>query len=312
MGSSFVTRTGDITAMKFRTLKRHIQEGFRNIWRNSWMTLASIGAVTVILLLVAVFLTLMMNLNHVAENIEEDVQIKALIDHTATEEDIEELGDNLRAMELVESVEFSSRDQELDSLISSMGEEGSSFQMLEDDENPLNHSYIVTAHDPQDTIEIANEIETMNRVEKVNYGQDVVENLFTFNNYARNTGLVLIIALVFMAVFLISNTIKITIIARQKEIEIMKLVGATNWFIRWPFFFEGLFLGILGSVIPITLLISGYRFLDNNVAFFEELDFISILPFNPFVWQLSGLIILIGAGIGVWGSVMSVRKFLKV
>ena len=312
MDSSFVTRTGDITAMKFRTLKRHIQEGFRNIWRNSWMTLASIGAVTVILLLVAVFLTLMMNLNHVAENIEEDVQIKALIDHTATEEDIEELGDNLRAMKLVESVEFSSRNQELDSLISSMGEEGSSFQMLEDDENPLNHSYIVTAHDPQDTIEIANEIESMNRVEKVNYGQDVVENLFTFNNYARNTGLILIIALIFMAVFLISNTIKITIIARQKEIEIMKLVGATNWFIRWPFFFEGLFLGILGSVVPITLLISGYSFLDNNVAFFEELDFISILPFNPFVWQLSGLIILIGAGIGVWGSVMSVRKFLKV
>src|SRR5690625_3415079 len=165
----------------------------------------------------------MINIKHVTEKIKQNVQIKALIDQTATEEDIEELGDNLRAMELVESVEFYSRDQELDSLISSMGEEGSSFQMLEDDENPLNHSYIVTAHDPQDTIEIANEIETMNRVEKVNYGQDVVENLFTFNNYARNTGLVLIIALIFMAIFLISNTIKITIIARQKEIEIMKL-----------------------------------------------------------------------------------------
>src|SRR5690625_6284086 len=130
MDSSFVTRTGDITAMKFRTLKRHIQEGFRNIWRNSWMTLASIGAVTVILLLVAVFLTLMMNLNHVAENIEEDVQIKALIDHTATEEDIEELGDNLRAMELVESVEFYFLVQELDSLILSIVEEGRSFHMF--------------------------------------------------------------------------------------------------------------------------------------------------------------------------------------
>lgn len=298
--------------MKIRTMKRHIKEGFKNIWRNSWMTLASVGAVTIILLLVTVFLTLMMNLNHVADNIERDVQMKVLIDLTATDDEIVELGEELQEMSRIETVEFSTRDQELKNLISSMGEEGSSFEMLEDDENPLNHSYIVKAYDPQDTIEVAKEIEAMNRVEKVNYGQDVVESIFTFNNYARNVGLALIIGLIFMAIFLISNTIKITIIARQKEIEIMKLVGATNWFIRWPFFVEGLLLGTLGSVIPISILFTGYYFLDKNMDAFNQLDYISILPFSPFVWQLSALIISIGAVIGVWGSIMSVRKFLKV
>ncbi|WP_440896324.1 permease-like cell division protein FtsX [Amphibacillus sp. Q70] len=298
--------------MKIRTFKRHFREGFKNSWRNSWMTLASVGAVTTTLLLVAVFLALMMNLNHVADNIEEDVRIKVLIDVTATEEEIDELGEELEAISNIESVEFSSRDDEMRSLIDSMGDEGSPFELYQDDDNPLNDAYIVSANDPQDTIAIASEIEAMNRVEKVNFGQDVVENIFTFNNYARNLGIILIIALVFTAIFLISNTIKITIIARRKEIEIMKLVGATNWFIRWPFFVEGLLLGVLGSILPIILLFTGYYFLDQNADMINQFDFITVLPFSPFVWQLSGIVLLIGAVIGVWGSVMSVRKFLKV
>lgn len=298
--------------MKIRTLKRHVLEGLKSSWRNSWMTLASVGAVTTTLLLVSVFLALMMNLNHVAANIEEDVQIKVLIDVTATDEEISELGQSIESLSRVASVEFSSRDQELEDLISSMGDEGDAFSLLDEDENPLNDAYIVKAFEPQDTIDLAEEIETMNRVEKVNYGQGVVENIFKFNNYARNIGLILIVALLFTAIFLISNTVKITIIARRREIEIMKLVGATNWFIRWPFFIEGLLLGVLGSIIPITLLFTGYYFLDKNADIVNQFEFITILPFNPFVWQLSGIVLLIGAVIGVWGSVMSVRKFLKV
>lgn len=298
--------------MRIRTLKRHVLEGLKSSWRNSWMTLASVGAVTTTLLLVSVFLALMMNLNHVAANIEEDVQIKVLIDVTATDEEISELGQSIESLSRVASVEFSSRDQELEDLISSMGDEGDAFSLLDEDENPLNDAYIVKAFEPQDTIELAEEIETMNRVEKINYGQGVVENIFKFNNYARNIGLILIVALLFTAIFLISNTVKITIIARRREIEIMKLVGATNWFIRWPFFIEGLLLGVLGSIIPITLLFTGYYFLDKNADVVNQFEFITILPFNPFVWQLSGIVLLIGAVIGVWGSVMSVRKFLKV
>lgn len=297
--------------MRFRTIKRHFREGFKNSWRNGWMTIASVGAVTTTLILVAIFLALMMNLNHIATSLEEDVEMKVLIDLTASEEQIEELGDEIAGISSVDSVEFSSKDDELSSLIESMGEEGSAWQLYEQD-NPLNDAFIVNAVDPQDTMEVALEIEELSQVEKVNYGQDVVENLFLFNQYARTIGLGLIIALVFTAIFLISNTIKITIMARKKEIEIMKLVGATNWFIRWPFFVEGLLLGVLGSVVPIAVLFTGYYFLDQNAAAINQFSFIEILPFSPFVWQLSAIVMLIGAGIGMWGSVMSVRKFLKV
>lgn len=298
-------------AMKFRTFKRHFREGSKNIWRNSWMTVASIGAVTTTLLLVGAFLALMLNLNHVADNLEEDVQIKALVDLTADDNEVEAVGEQIKDIEEVETVEFSTKEDELKSLVDSMGEEGGAWELYEQD-NPLNNAYIVKTTDPQDTMKIAGEIEKMDKVEKVNYGQDVVQNLFQFNEYARNIGLVLIIALVFTAIFLISNTIKITIMARSKEIGIMKLVGATNWFIRWPFFVEGLLLGVLGSILPIIILLTGYYYLDTSTTALDQFSFVTLLDFYPFAWQLAGLILLIGAAIGVWGSVMSVRKFLKV
>lgn len=297
-------------AMRLRTVKRHFREGLKNSWRNSWMTLASIAAVTTTLILVGTFIALLMNINHIAQSIEEDVEIKVYIDLTATEESIDELGERISTITNVQNVTFSSRDDELQNLISSMGEQGSVWDTFMQD-NPLLDAYVVEAINPQDTMEIAAEIEDFNGVDYVNYGQEVVEALFAFNNFARNIGLILIAALLFTAIFLISNTIKITIFARRKEIEIMKLVGATNWFIRWPFFVEGLLLGVLGSIIPIALLAAIYNFLIGSAAI-NQFDFIQILPFNPFIWQLGGLILLIGAGIGVWGSVMSVRKFLKV
>lgn len=183
--------------------------------------------------------------------------------------------------------------------------------MYEQD-NPLNDVFIVKATDPTDTEKVASQIEELNGVYEVNYGQDYVEKLFTFNQYARNIGLVLIAALVFTAIFLISNTIKITILARKKEIGIMKLVGATNGFIRWPFFVEGMILGLLGSIIPIAIIMIGYYYLSGNLVLLQQFNFVKILPFNPFAFQVAGLIIAIGVSIGVWGSLMSVRKFLKV
>jgi len=301
-----------ITAMKFRTLTRHLRSGFRNITRNGWMTVASIGAVTTTLILVAVFLAVMLNLNQMADNIEDDVEINVLIDPTFSEEDdVVALGEEIAEVGRVDSVTFSSRDDELEKLIFSMGEEGQAWQLYEQD-NPLNHVYIVRALDPEDTIPIAEEIETFAGVEEVNYGQGVVERLFEFNTYARTIGLVLILGLVFTAIFLISNTIKITIMARSEEIGIMKLVGATNGFIRWPFFIEGMLLGILGSIIPIALVLSGYYYIDTNISERINYSFVELLPFNPFAWQLSLIILVIGAFIGIWGSVMSVRKFLKV
>lgn len=297
--------------MKFRTIRRHVREGLKNSWRNSWMTFASIGAVTTTLVLVATFLVLLMNINHIAENLERDVEIKVLVDMVASEEETETIGADIQAMGEVASVVFSTREEELDKLMAGFGDEGEIFGLIEQ-ENPLNDAYIVKLVDPHQTVEIANEIADFDRVEAVNYGEDFVQNLFIFNTYARNIGIFLIVSLLFTAIFLISNTIKITIFARRREIEIMRLVGATNWFIRWPFFVEGLLLGVLGSVLPIGLLIGGYYYLDQNITAINQFEFVSFLPFAPFVWQVSAIVLLIGGVIGVWGSVMSVRKFLKV
>src|SRR5699024_4169789 len=270
-----------------------------------------IGAVTTTLLLVGAFLALMLNLNHMAGGLEEDVQIEALIDLTADEEQIKELGTSIKQMDGTESVVFASKDEQLNQLIEDMGEEGSTWQMFEQD-NPLSHAYIVKAKDPNNTENVANQINKLDHIQEVNYGQDVIHRLFQFNEYARNIGLVLIAALVFTAIFLISNTIKLTIMARSREIGIMKLVGATNGFIRWPFFIEGMLHGVFGAIIPITVVLIGYYYLDNTLGDQIPYSFVELLPFNPFAWQLSLIILLIGTFIGNWGSVMSVRKFLKV
>ena len=304
-------KVGGIMAMKFRTLKRHLREGFKSIYRNGWMTIASVGAVTVTLILVAVFLAVILNLNEVANKIESDVEIRVLIDRTANEEEVTELRDEISEVEGVKQIIFASKDDELESLIDSLGEEGQAWLLFEQD-NPLHHAYIVRSESPDDIEKIAMEIEEFENVAEINYGKDFVERLFTFNNYARNIGLVLVIALVLTAIFLISNTIKITIMARSTEIGIMKLVGATNGFIRWPFFIEGMLLGVLGSVIPIALIMTGYYYLDANIRTQITFNFFDILPFDPFAWQLSFVILVIGTFIGMWGSVMSIRKFLKV
>lgn len=297
--------------MKFRTMTRHIREGFKNIIRNGWMSIASIGAVTVTLILVGTFVAIMLNVNEMAHKVEEDVEIKVLIDLTAEDDEVTELGEQIEELAGVGMLRFSTKDDELEQLVESMGEQGEAWALYEQD-NPLNHAYVLKASDPQDTEKIATEVESLDNVYKVVYGQEVVSNLFKFNNYARTIGLVLIAGLVLTAVFLISNTIKLTIMNRSTEIGVMKLVGATNGFIRWPFFIEGLLLGVLGALIPIGLISSGYYYIVNNFSGQTSFYFIELLPFNPFIWQLSGIILLFGAFIGVWGSVNSVRKFLKV
>jgi len=297
--------------MKFSTMKRHLKEGIKSVIRNGWMSVASIGAVTVTLVLVGTFIMLMLNINQMAVKVEEDVQIKTLIEVTADEDAIRELGEKIEDISGVKSVDFSSKEDEFKSLIDDMGDQGKAWELYEQD-NPLNHAYVVKAEVPQETESIAQQIEGFDHVYKVNYGQDVVPKLFKFNNYARTIGAILITALVLTAIFLISNTIKLTIMARSEEIGIMKLVGATNSFIRWPFFIEGFLLGVLGSIIPVTVLSIGYSYLYKTLIGQTSFPFVQLLPLNPFLWQLSLLIILIGAVIGMWGSGMSIRKFLKV
>ncbi|MDF2855627.1 MAG: cell division protein FtsX [Neobacillus sp.] len=296
--------------MKIRTIGRHARESLKSITRNGWMTFASVSAVTVTLILVGVFFVIMMNLNKVAETIEEDVQIRVHIDVAANEQDQQKLKSEIEAVLEVKSVKYSSKEKELQDLMESMGENGTAFKLFEQD-NPLNDVFIVKTKNPTDTMKAAAKIEKFEYVTKAVYGKGKVEKLFKFIDASRNVGIVLIIGLFFTAIFLISNTIKITIIARKREIGIMRLVGATNSFIRWPFFLEGLWLGILGAILPIILISIAYYNAYEYLAPKLVGNFIQILPYQPFVYQLSGLLILMGALIGVWGSLMSVRKFLK-
>src|SRR5699024_8146065 len=196
-------------------------------------------------------------------------------------------------------------------LVESMGEEGESWLLFEQD-NPLHHAYLVKSEDPKETEQLANEIAKLPHVEEVNYGEEVVQRLFQFNRYARNIGLVLVIGLVLTAMFLISNTIKLTIMSRSTEIGIMKLVGATNAFIRWPFFIEGMLLGLLGSMIPVTGILIGYYYVYTNIKDKIKFSFIELLPFNHFAWQISLVILSIGTLILILGSVISFIKLLTV
>ncbi|KAA9018031.1 permease-like cell division protein FtsX [Niallia endozanthoxylica] len=297
--------------MKANTLRRHVRESFKSLGRNGWMMFASVSAVTITLLLVGVFFVIMMNLNNVAKSIEEDVEIRVHIDVAASDEEQKALQSQIEKLKEVESVTFSPKEDELDNLITSLGEEGEAFTLFEQD-NPLNDVFVVKTKNPTDTMKAAKQIEKMQFASKVKYGQGSVEKIFEVTSVSRNIGLILVVGLLFTAMFLISNTIKITIFARRKEIEIMKLVGATNGFIRWPFFLEGLWLGLLGSIIPIIVVGTTYYYAHGYLS--EKLagNFIQLLEFSPFIYQISGLLILLGALIGVWGSLMSVRKFLKV
>lgn len=305
------TKCEVITVMNPRTLVRHIREGVKNIFRNGWMTFASVSAVTVTLLLVGSFLAIMMNLNEFANTIESDVEISVHIDVSAKENDIKQLQTRIERIAEVEKVTFSSKDEQLQKLIKSMGEEGEAYELFEQD-NPLSDVFVVKTVEPTQVMKVAKQIETFDHTEKVLYGKGTVEKLFKGFGIARNIGIGIIVGLLFTAMFLISNTIKITIVARRREIEIMKLVGATNGFIRWPFFIEGLLLGVIGSIIPIVITVWSYSYIFTTASPKLEGTFFTLLPVSPFIFQLSGLLLALGAFIGVWGSLVSVRKFLKV
>ena len=298
--------------MKGRTLSRHLRESVKSLGRNSWMTFASISAVTVTLLLVGVFAVIMMNLNKVATDLENDVEIRVLIDIMEDDEQTAkaeaELIAQIENLPEVEEVVYSAKEQELNDLIKDFGDELSLFEQ----NNPLHNVLYVKAADPQQTANVAKQIEKLDHINDVLYGEGKVEKLFSFLNISRNIGLVLILGLLFTAMFLISNTIRITIIARKDEIEIMKLVGATNSFVRVPFVLEGMWIGLLGSVIPITAVSVIYYNLYNALAHRIQGSLLELLEVTPLLYQVSALLVGMGLLIGIWGSFMSVRKFLKI
>ncbi|AXH98484.1 ABC transporter permease [Sporosarcina sp. PTS2304] len=294
--------------MKYRTFKRHLRESFKSLSRNGWMTFASVSAVTVTLSLIGVFFIIMMNLNQLADNIENDVEIKVVAEPEATRVEVQQLLRQVKKTPGVEDVEYFTRDQELDKMIESFGDEFA----LHKQSNPLGDALYVKALNPKDTAALAKEISTYEYIYDVEYGEGKVEKLFNVLKVGRNVGLALILALLFTAMFLISNTIRLTIVARRTEIDIMKLVGATDSFVRVPFMLEGVWLGVLGAVVPMVIMTTSYSQLYSLWDARLQNQLFKLLDPSPFLFQLNFLLLFIAVFIGVWGSFMSVRKFLKV
>ncbi|MCZ8514912.1 permease-like cell division protein FtsX [Paenibacillus filicis] len=305
--------------MRINTAVRHLREGWKNIARNGWMSFASISSIAISLFILGVFLLLTLNVNYLAQQIEQQVEIRVYLEVNTSKDMITQLQNEIGSIPEVDKVRFVSKEEGLKFLREKLGEGGK--QLLDGfdgDNNPLNDSFTVDVTQPREIGNVAQKISALNTgkpnkpIYRVSYGQGTVETMFKVTAFVRNVGLVLVAALALTAMFLIANTIKITIIARRREISIMKLVGATNSFIRWPFFIEGALLGIIGSIVPTGVLLYGYWQLMRLLQLDLNLLLIKLLPFDAISLKLAGLLLGIGVLIGIWGSTLSVRKFLRV
>ncbi|MEX2104986.1 MAG: permease-like cell division protein FtsX, partial [Bacilli bacterium] len=238
------------------------------------------------------------------------VEIRAFVEDTVDEQGLQNIENEMKELPEVKEVTFIPKAEGLENLRDSFGDNDYLLDGYED-ANPLPNAYVVRVFTPEKVADVAANVAKISGIYKVNFGEDYVRDLLKVSDITQKVGIVFILGLTFTAMFLIANTIKITIMSRRREIEIQKLVGATNAFIRWPFFVEGLILGVLGSIVPIFVLIIGYQLIW-NLSTKAPIPFIQLVPMNPLAYQISFLLLGIGAFIGIWGSMMSVRRFLKI
>lgn len=295
--------------MKLRTGEYFIQEVFRSLRRNNWMSFASVGTVAVSLFVLGVFLLLVMNMNRLASMLESEVQISVYLEDGVKAEDRRDLQQDIANMQGIETVKFVSREEAKQRLSERLGDQKYLLDAL-GDKNPLPDSFEVTVIHPDMVETAANAIARMDGVESAKYGQDVVRHLFDITRLIRIFGLVLMLLLAGATLFIISNTIRLTVFARRKEIAIMKYVGATDWFIRWPFLMEGMVLGFIGGLLAAVALRSFYAAMAAKI--YSTLAFFPLLPQYPFMNYVTVVILLSGMVIGAIGSTISLKRFLKV
>ena len=295
-----------------RILKRSIGSAFKSVFRNLNLSIAAISCIIITLILVSCAIILTKNVNNVTTDIENDLTIVVFVKKDATDEKIEELKGNLEALPNIKSIEYLSKKD----VKTSMQKENETFNRImsewDEDENPLQPYFIVTVEEVDNIGETATTIKNLESVDVAKYGEGMVENLLSTFDIIKKVMIIVVAALVFVTAFLISNTIKITIYSRKNEIDIMRLVGTSNIVIRLPFLFEGLFLGVFGSIIPIIITIYGYVFLYDKMGGVLFTPIISLVkPYN-FVFQVSALLLIIGGIVGMVGSFKAVRKYLKI
>lgn len=298
--------------MKIRTWGYMIKEGFKNLWRNRMMSLASIGSVTATLIILGMIFILIFNINSMAKGAQEQVNsIQVYLDKDIGNERIEGIGNEIRELAGIKSVEFNSKQKALEKMKKLFGENGNLLEGLES--NPLPNSYVVYVKNIEESERVVEEIKAINDVELVKFHKDIVEKLINVTNFIKIIGLAIIVILIAISIFIIGNTIKLTVAARRREISIMKYVGATNWFIRWPFFIEGTFLGLIGGGIALLIVYFTYKYLHGlAVTNFFIILTAYLVPAQNILDNLLLIFIVLGAGIGALGSITSMKKYLKV
>ena len=284
-------------------------EALRSLYRHKWMTVASIGVVVVTLLMLGGFMIVNLNLAHLTQSVKEQVEIILYIDDEATLAERNELRRKLVAHGSLAEVRFVPREEALQRLKEQMGDVVEGYDAVED--NPLRDSFELRTTRPEIVGEVAGELAGYPAVGDLYYGEETVNKLFTATRAVQLVGLALMIGLAVTAVFLIAHTIRLTVFIRRREIMIMKYVGATNWFIRWPFVLEGLLIGILGAALPLAVLYHIYQVSLEWVTA-NNLMFLTLLPGSLIMGQLVKYLIPLGTGLGILGSAFSMDRFLRV
>lgn len=299
--------------MKYlRILNNNLKDSIKSVFRNFSLSVASISCITITLILVAVAILLSENVNKFTDDIEKDVTIVVYIKKDATEEDRKALDTKINLLSNIESVTFMSKEAIRKDMSKDSEGLGTILSEYDENTNPLLDEYLVKVKDTEKIGTTAKQIKDLSGVSQVKYGEGMVEELVKIFNTVKKIMVVIVIGLVIVTAFLISNTIKITINNRKRQIEIMRLVGASNSYIKMPFFFEGIILGFIGSIIPVLLSLYGYVYLYDKMNGILFTEVISLINPNQVMTHLIITLILIGVIVGAIGSSRAVRRYLKI
>lgn len=296
-----------------RTIRRYVRDAAKSVVRNFSLSLASISCITITLIVVAFSLVISYNVENFTESIRKDVTMVIFLKSDATKQDASRIEKAIRSTGNVEKLTFKTKQEQA----KETAKENEVFSAIigewTDDTNPLLDSFELKLKNVDNIKETADTIKKLKKVNNVSYGEDMVNQLVTVFNVVKKVSVTAVVALIVVTAFLIANTIKLAIYARKREIEIMRLVGASNISIKIPFVIEGLFLGLLGSIIPIIVTIYGYSTLYD---FFDGKLFNSamakLIAPSPFVYLASLLLMIIGILVGMFGSWQAVKKYLKI
>ena len=296
----------------FRILARNIRDGFKNVFRNLSLSFASISCITVTLVIVATAIIGSWNVENFTNLIRDDFTIVAFVNNKATEEDRTKIKTELEKIKNVESIDFISKKDIMEDMKRSSDTFNSVMSSWDESENPLDDTYQIRVKDDEKISKTAEKIKKIDKIDKVSYGEGMVDSMISIFAIIKNILIVIVIALVVVTAFLIVNTIKITIFSRQEEIEIKRLVGASNFSIKQPFVIEGLIIGVLGSIIPIIVTIYGYSYMYEKSGGKIFSQFIKLVKPFPFSIYVSLILLAIGVLVGMFGSSRAVRKYLKI